>query len=191
MNGYLQQPPRSLRSVLSEMQSDPRLASAALQPYLQQLSMNEEYHYLGQEHDILHASDYLHPTNKETCDDCDMSQVQARPNRVSSEPQIHYGMIASGNQVMKDATTRDALAIEHNVLFFEMEAAGLPSLIIRGFCDYCDSHKNKRWQNYAAAVAAAYAKLLLSRVRPEMDPDSSDEPVPKRRRIHGLTAESP
>jgi nucleoside phosphorylase len=46
-----------------------------------------------------------------------------------------------------------------------MEAAGLmndfPCLVIRGICDYADSHKNKEWQGYAAAVAAAYAKELL------------------------------
>src|SRR3989440_3608490 len=45
---------------------------------------------------------------------------------------------------------------------FEMEAAGLmdsfPCLVIRGICDYADSHENDRWQPYAAAVAAAYAK---------------------------------
>jgi hypothetical protein len=47
-----------------------------------------------------------------------------------------------------------------------MEAAGLmesfPCLVIRGICDYSDSHKNKQWQEYAAATAAAYAKELLS-----------------------------
>jgi hypothetical protein len=36
-----------------------------------------------------------------------------------------------------------------------------PCLIIRGICDYSDSHKNKIWQSYAAATAAAYAKELL------------------------------
>jgi len=40
-----------------------------------------------------------------------------------------------------------------------------PCLVIRGICDYADSHKNKIWQNYASAAAAAYAKLLLSRLR--------------------------
>ena len=47
-----------------------------------------------------------------------------------------------------------------------MEGAGLMnsfrSLNIRGICNYCDSHKNERWQSYAAAIAAAYAKDLLS-----------------------------
>jgi hypothetical protein len=51
-----------------------------------------------------------------------------------------------------------------------MEAAGLmdnfPCLVIRGICDYADSHKNKQWQGYAAATAAAYAKELLSVIHP-------------------------
>jgi superfamily II DNA or RNA helicase len=46
-----------------------------------------------------------------------------------------------------------------------MEAAGLmdqlPCLVVRGICDYCDSHKSKEWQGYAALTAAAYAKTLL------------------------------
>jgi nucleoside phosphorylase len=36
-----------------------------------------------------------------------------------------------------------------------------PCLVIRGICDYADSHKNKAWQGYAAATAAAYAKDLV------------------------------
>lgn len=36
-----------------------------------------------------------------------------------------------------------------------------PCLVIRGLCNYAGSHKNKIWQPYAAAVAAAYAKKLL------------------------------
>ncbi|KAF6804539.1 hypothetical protein CSOJ01_10138 [Colletotrichum sojae] len=67
---------------------------------------------------------------------------------------------------MKHGVTRDRVAKEHDVLCFEMEAAGLmdnfPCLVIRGICDYSDSHKAKQWQNYAAATAAAYAKELLS-----------------------------
>ena len=36
-----------------------------------------------------------------------------------------------------------------------------PCLVIRGICDYADSHKNKEWQGYAALAAAAYTKELL------------------------------
>ena len=38
---------------------------------------------------------------------------------------------------------------------------GIPCLTIRGISDYCDSHKDKVWQPYAAAAAAAFAKELL------------------------------
>ena len=79
---------------------------------------------------------------------------------------MYYGLIASENQLMKDALLRDKLAEENGVLCFEMEAAGLmngfPCLVIRGICDYADSHKNKQWQGYAATTAAAFAKELLS-----------------------------
>lgn len=85
---------------------------------------------------------------------------------------VHYGLIASGNQVVKDAGFRDSLneSLGGNVLCVEMEAAGVmndfPCLVIRGICDYADSRKNDRWQEYTAAVAAAYAKELLQYVQP-------------------------
>jgi len=66
---------------------------------------------------------------------------------------------------MKHGPTRDRIAKEEAILCFEMEAAGLmdnfPCIVIRGICDYADAHKNKRWQRYAAATAAAYAKEFL------------------------------
>lgn len=39
-----------------------------------------------------------------------------------------------------------------------------PCLVIRGICDYSDSHRNKVWQGYAAMAAAAYAKDLINRL---------------------------
>jgi nucleoside phosphorylase len=71
---------------------------------------------------------------------------------------------------MKDALVRDRLAAEMGILCFEMEAAGLmnhfPCLVIRGICDYSDSHKSEEWQGYAAMAAAAYTKDLLCRIVP-------------------------
>ncbi|KAJ0377842.1 hypothetical protein COL922a_014089, partial [Colletotrichum nupharicola] len=71
-----------------------------------------------------------------------------------------------------DATVRDRLIAEKNVLCFEMEAAGLmnhfPCLVIRGICDYSDSHKNDAWQGYAAMVAGVYAKELLGTIAPSL-----------------------
>jgi len=104
----------------------------------------------------------------ETCELCN-GPIFKRKRRSGNHPRIHYGLIASGNQIIKSAQTRDDLAMKYNILCFEMEAAGImnsiPCLVIRGICDYADSHKNKLWQEYAAATAAAYAKLLLSVTR--------------------------
>ncbi|CAG8920101.1 unnamed protein product [Penicillium salamii] len=175
LNGHLQPSPRFLRSLSSLMQSDPSISHSSLEPYLQQISEQDAgFSYPGAANDNLFHPQHLHPTDQPTCDKCDPSKMQDRPKRPTSHPRIHYGLIASGNQVMKSAETRDNIAKKYNVLCFEMEAAGivniLPSLIIRGICDYSDSHKNKEWQNYAAATAAAFAKHLLSHVVTATEP---------------------
>lgn len=103
------------------------------------------------------------------CRFCDMTRVIRRRPRNTA---VHYGLVVSGNQVIKDAAFRDKLNkdLGGQVLCVEMEAAGLmnnfPCIIIRGICDYADSHKNHSWQEYAAAVAAAFAKELLEYVQP-------------------------
>jgi nucleoside phosphorylase len=122
--------------------------------------------------DRLYQSSVVHPDNEANCAAfCgDNRSMVLRPERMEDEdnPAIHYGLIASANQLMKDALVRDRLSAEKDVLCFEMEAAGLmnqfPCLVIRGLCDYSDSHKNKEWQGYAAMTAAAYAKDLLCRI---------------------------
>ncbi|OGE49580.1 hypothetical protein PENARI_c020G07591 [Penicillium arizonense] len=92
--------------------------------------------------------------------------------RRSADVRVHYGLIASGNKVIKNAVDRDRLneSLGGNVLCVEMEAAGLmnnfPCIVIRGICDYADAQKNKDWQEYAAAIAAACAKELLEHVQP-------------------------
>ncbi|KAK6338820.1 hypothetical protein TWF696_009628 [Orbilia brochopaga] len=96
----------------------------------------------------------------------------AAAQKKASGSKVHYGLIASGNQVIKDAKFRDNLnkSLGGNVLCFEMEAAGLmddfPCIVIRGICDYADSRKNDVWQEYAAGVAAAYAKDFLMHLEP-------------------------
>ncbi|KAL5338221.1 nucleoside phosphorylase domain-containing protein [Aspergillus crustosus] len=93
----------------------------------------------------------------------------ARPPRSSEDPKIHYRTTASGNQVIKDAATRDKLAKELAILCFKIEAAGVvnfPFLSIHSTCNYADAHKNKQWQGYLAAAAAAYAQKLLTMMSP-------------------------
>ncbi|RYP49442.1 hypothetical protein DL768_004852 [Monosporascus sp. mg162] len=148
--------PSRIPSILSEMfQRNPRMSQ-----YVRPSSLP----------DRLFDSGYDHIESMSTCDHCDESKLLERSPRDNNNPKIHYGVIASGNQVMKDGKMRDQLAEGYGILCFEMEAAGLmdsfPCLVIRGICDYSDSHKNKQWQEYAAATAAAYAKELLSVIHP-------------------------
>ncbi|KAL5359317.1 nucleoside phosphorylase domain-containing protein [Aspergillus floccosus] len=124
-----------------------------------------EFTHSGQDEVRLFSADHDQLASALTCDTCDPSKCIPHKPRNINTPVVHYGLIASGNQVMKHGPTRDRLAKELGIICFEMEAAGLidnfPCLVIRGICDYADSHKNKTWQKYAAAVAAAYAKDLL------------------------------
>ncbi|KAK3332773.1 ankyrin repeat protein [Cercophora scortea] len=112
------------------------------------------------------------------CRGCDPNRKVPRVVRDSTDPKIHYGIIASGNTLVKDAAERDEVAkhVGEQCLCVEMEAAGLinhhPCLVIRGICDYADSHKNDRWQRYASATAAAFGKELLSYV-PASDPQKT------------------
>ncbi|KAJ5622285.1 hypothetical protein N7528_005517 [Penicillium herquei] len=104
----------------------------------------------------------------ESCKLCDRTEVVKRKAR---DMTVHFGLIASGNQVIKDAALRNKLKkdFDGHVLCVEMEAAGLmnnfPCIVIRGICDYADSHKNKDWQEYAAVRASAFAKEFLSFVQ--------------------------
>ncbi|KAJ5504613.1 NACHT nucleoside triphosphatase [Penicillium fimorum] len=102
------------------------------------------------------------------------STEKAEGARAPREVRVHHGLIASGNTVVKDAQSRDLLdkRFGGHLLCVEMEAAGLmndfPCIVIRGICDYADSGKEKTWQEYAAAVAAAYAKELLGCMQPSV-----------------------
>ena len=125
--------------------------------------------------DRLYQAEVTHPSeNEASCADVcvDESTLIYRHKRTERElnPAIHYGLIASSNALIKDAILRDRLVEKKDVLCFEMEAAGLvnhfPCLIVRGICDYSDTHKNKEWQGYAAMTAAAYTKDLLYRIHP-------------------------
>ncbi|KAK6499961.1 hypothetical protein TWF481_010317 [Arthrobotrys musiformis] len=85
----------------------------------------------------------------------------------AQQPLIHFGLVASGDTVMKSGEDRDMIAGGENIIAFEMEGAGildsLSCIVIKGVCDYADSHKNKKWQNFAAATAASAMKSLLER----------------------------
>lgn len=174
--GFLNQPPTVLRAAVSALRGTYELKGHRLaddaEKALKMIKKRKKYARPAPTRDRLYRSDYVHPPNTDSCDICDVGHLVARDerNEEDDDPAIYYGLIASGNQLMKDARVRDKLAAEKGVLCFEMEAAGLmnhfPCLVIRGICDYADSHKSKEWQGFAAMMAAAYARDLLQQIPP-------------------------
>lgn len=179
--GSLDKSPGVLRTALSRLkQHHIRKGSTRISYFLEtMLSKNprlreQGYIHQGIENDLLyHLKCLEHPALDASCTACKRSmELEHRQPRKSLDPIIHYGTIASGNQVIKDGHERDRIRelIGNSLKCIEMEAAGLmdnfPCLVIRGICDYADSWKNERWQPYAAATAAAFAKELLEFVQP-------------------------
>ncbi|KAF5512114.1 hypothetical protein CGCA056_v012004 [Colletotrichum aenigma] len=149
--------------------------------------------YLGTDEDFLFEATYVHKHNKpgtcnicalpdgvcsnarpSTCGSlgCDQERLIHRKRHEANEfgptafvPEVHFGQIGCGDQVMKSGEHRDCIAKDEDVIAFEMEGAGVwdkfPCIVIKGVCDYSDSHKNKSWQVYAACTAASCAKGLL------------------------------
>ena len=180
--GQLDRPPKEILTALNALQAEHGLAPSKLVKHLSEMGsrysqMKAATTYPGAQHDQLFEANYDHQTDpqsdpqsdhqakQDTCGACDSHRVVYRDSRSNDIPVVHYGLIASADQVMKDGVKRDKLQRELDVLCFEMEAAGLMNnfrcLVIRGICDYSDTHKNDDWQPYAAATAAAYAKEFL------------------------------
>jgi nucleoside phosphorylase len=179
--GFMNQPPTVLRTAVTGIKAQYEVEGHQIEDQINKVlgnkrKLQKKYERPGPGDDRLYLSTVLHPAgNEDTCakvcgDDSEHLVSRAERDDDDDNPKIHYGQIASANQLMKDALLRDKLAKEHGVLCFEMEAAGLmnhfPCLVIRGICDYSDTHKNKNWQGYAAMTAAAYAKDLLCRISP-------------------------
>lgn len=165
--GALNAPPQTLLDAVAKVRANEMRGRSKVSEHIAKLDRIPMFQRSKAGPDVLFEAAYDHE-GRQTCDGCLKDRQEARPPRDSEEEVVvHYGTIASGNQVMKSAAQRDRVSADlGGVLCFEMEAAGLmnsfPCLVVRGICDYADSHKNKRWQPYAAGVAAAYAKELLS-----------------------------
>ncbi|KAF2187513.1 hypothetical protein K469DRAFT_725453 [Zopfia rhizophila CBS 207.26] len=123
--------------------------------------LRKKYSHPDPKSNILYRSEIVHAEDtKELCitvcsHNPSMLVSQEEQAEEDDDPEIHYSLITLVNQLMKDATFRDTLAKEKDVLCFEIETAGLmnqfPYLII---------------YRYAAITAAAYAKDILYQIPP-------------------------
>lgn len=172
----LNRPPRSLGSALVQLEAAHMTRENHISQYIDTMLLKypfmrkSGYRRPTQDTDRLFEVDYKHSAGR-TCDKCDPSKEVSREPRYDEYPVIHYGTIATGDSVIKHAPTREELKQRHNAICLEMEASGLmnnfPCLVIRGISHYADSHKNDRWNAYAAAAAAGCAKEVLQYVQPK------------------------
>ncbi|RYP18626.1 hypothetical protein DL765_003833 [Monosporascus sp. GIB2] len=157
-------------------------------------AQDSEYAYPAGNYDNLYRADYRHKhQNGYSCqicvrcntpDDpvcevaresscaelgCSSARLVPRKREGMAHPILHFGRFASGDSVMKSGVHRDKIVSKERVIAFEMEGAGswdcLSTVIIKSACDYADSHKNKAWQKYASATAAACTKAVLDEWR--------------------------
>ncbi|KAK1254302.1 hypothetical protein MKX08_008297 [Trichoderma sp. CBMAI-0020] len=135
--GSLNNPPNNLLAALQRLETRHEMKGSKIKRYVDQMirkwkNLEQKYNRHDSMKDVLFASD-------------DSTKVINREPR--DDVKVHYGLIASGNKVIKDATLRDEINgnLKDHVLCVEMEAAGLmdnfPCLVIRGICDYADSYK--------------------------------------------------
>ncbi|GAB1317179.1 NACHT domain-containing protein [Madurella fahalii] len=180
---FLNKPPSVLLRALTALRAEHLISGSKIPSLLEEMwtaypqmakstKTRPGFVHQGPETDRLFRASCQHVGGSD-CRKCDPNGELHRDVRSSTDPEVHYGVIASGNLLVKDAATRDQLAeyFGQECLCVEMEAAGLmnhfPCIVIRGISDYADSHKNDRWQRYASATAAAFGKELLDYVRVE------------------------
>ncbi|CAJ0544603.1 Ff.00g036990.m01.CDS01 [Fusarium sp. VM40] len=177
----LSQPPQALLTAMAGLQTyyeknGNGLLEAVDEILKNQPGLRKKYGRPSPDTDVLFKSNVVHGDDP-CASTCGMYPANTipRPERergIDDECAIHYGTIASGNSVMRDAVLRDRLAVGSKALCFEMQAAGLmnifPCLVVRGICNYADTHSSKEWRGYAAMVAAAYARDLIRYLAPEL-----------------------
>lgn len=188
----LGRPNREIRTLLNGLRAENTRNEfqSRIQHYLDTLDQAGTRWHHPQLHDILFKASYIHKHYDSTtcicsdisgeicsgalernCDDlgCDKSQI-IRCREDAVRVSTHIGTLASADTVMKSGQHRDDVVRKEEVIGFEMEGAGvwdnIPCVVIKGVCDYADSHKNKAWQAYAAATGACAAKAFLEYWRP-------------------------
>ncbi|KAK6505732.1 hypothetical protein TWF481_007624 [Arthrobotrys musiformis] len=165
--GTVDKPDHRLLDALAVLEGNHRDGKTKLTEHLGRSTFSHP----GLEYDNLYESTYLHSRNGRTCSTCDPCHIVDRPKRATMDLIFHQGTILSGNAVVDTADMRDRLSEQfHGAICAETDAAGIMAekgaLVIKGICDYADPHKNREWQPYAAATAAAFARELLYTIAP-------------------------
>ncbi|KAI9766874.1 MAG: hypothetical protein M1839_004742 [Geoglossum umbratile] len=118
--GILNPPPRVLLNSIGALESKYETSGSAIPTILEAMHKRYPlmakprkgpgYIYQGTNYDRLFQSDYEHKNSKRDCGECDVAKEVDRQERSDQDPYIHYGTIASSNQVIKDARKRDLIS---------------------------------------------------------------------------------
>jgi nucleoside phosphorylase len=152
--GTLNKPPILLRTAVATLRSargvGKEISGLVNRAFEDDEDADEDWTYPATAKDVLFNATFNYVKKSPTCVPYlkNTAEIVERETRKSTNPRIFYGNIALRNSVMKNALERDSLAERDNAICFEMEAAGLmdnfPCLVIKGICDYVDSHKNNK-----------------------------------------------
>jgi len=136
--GSLNSPPTSLLTALTKLESEHELTGSKISEYLEELAekwpkylesslledvlFKPHYNHVSKSLDCEITQDFDGSDEERSCLLCDRTQVVKRKPR---DMRVHYGLIASGNQVIEDATFREKVNknLGGKVLCIETEAS--------------------------------------------------------------------
>lgn len=114
-------PPKALLNALLSIERDTFIHGSRLPEILKNAlkrnsALSNVFGFPGYEKDLLFNASYTHVKPSLDCSECSRERLISRPPRPSNRPHVHYGLIASVNQIIKDNLFRDRLAKELSVL---------------------------------------------------------------------------
>ncbi|KAF3198293.1 hypothetical protein TWF679_002118 [Orbilia oligospora] len=136
---HLNRPPRILMNALNSLDSiHPKKRGARVLDTIKKVQeIDDRFCYPGADADRLFLTEYYHIKGQgsqvsvcETCNECprctacDSRKEIKRKKRKFDHPYLHFGTIASGNQIMKDGITRDEIGkiVENQVTIMSQDS---------------------------------------------------------------------
>ncbi|KAF5986489.1 hypothetical protein FCOIX_1548 [Fusarium coicis] len=167
----LGRPNPEIRGILAKLKTyrgQEDLTSKAIK-FLDAMRCNPRLHatYLGSANDRLFEASYRHGEDQKSCGQagCNGKLVARRRLEMSGThltPAIHFGLMASGNSVMKSGEDRDKIAEVEDSIAFEMEGAGSQK---KGLAAICCSYGGGLYEGFSQFLGTfIYPRYVLSRL---------------------------
>ncbi|KAF9883293.1 hypothetical protein FE257_003784 [Aspergillus nanangensis] len=190
--GMLNRPPNVLLTALATLQAHHFTEDSRVGGFVSDIQAKIAPHRARMfarpvQEDCLFRADYDHVAS-ETCVHCDRSKLVPRSPRERQQPVIHYGLIGSANQVVKDGRRRDQLARDLGELLLivpvDHQVHGIPATLRDPLADDADGERywivpfgrNKDFVGREEALTQ-----LLGIIAPRAEPDDC-----QRTAIEGL-----